>query len=62
ATLDQPGLHELIDRLQVHIIVVHEGIAQTYFPPPAGAGGQSQVQSSSDEQRRMPLSSEAPSI
>jgi uncharacterized alpha-E superfamily protein len=46
ATLDQPGLHELIDRLQVHIIVVHEGIAQTYFPPRAGASGQSQVQSS----------------
>lgn len=62
ATLDQPGLHELIDRLQVHIIVVHEGIAQTYFPPPAGPGGQSQVQSSSDEQQRMPLSSESPSI
>lgn len=62
ATLDQPGLHELIDRLQVHIIVVHEGIAQAYFPPPAGAGDQSQVQSSSDEQQRMPLSSEAPSI
>jgi uncharacterized alpha-E superfamily protein len=62
ATLDQPGLHELIDRLQVHIIVVHEGIAQTYFPPPTGAGGQSQVQSSSDEQQGIPLSSEAPSI
>jgi uncharacterized alpha-E superfamily protein len=62
ATLDQPGLHELIDRLQVHIIVVHEGIAQTYFPPPAGAGGQSQIQSSSDEQQRIPLSPAAPSI
>ena len=43
ATLDQPGLHELIDRLQLHIIVVHEGIAQTYFPPRAGAG-RAQVQ------------------
>jgi uncharacterized alpha-E superfamily protein len=62
ATLDQPGLHELIDRLQVHIIGVHEGIAQAYFPPPAGAGGQGQVQSSSDEQQEIPLSSEAPSI
>jgi uncharacterized alpha-E superfamily protein len=51
ATLDQPGLHELIDRLQLHIIVVHEGIAQTYFPPRAGASGQSQVQFSSDERQ-----------
>jgi len=32
AALDQPGLHELIDRLQLHIIGVHDGIAQTYFP------------------------------
>lgn len=62
ATLDQPGLHELIDRLQVHIIVVHEGIAQTYFPPPAAAGDQSRVQSSSDEEQRISLSSEAPSV
>ncbi len=62
ATLDQPGLHELIDRLQVYIIVVHEAIAQTYFPPRAGASGQGQVQSSSDERQRVPLSSEGPAI
>jgi len=62
ATLDQAGLHEFIDRLQLHIIVVHEGIAQTYFPPRAGAGGQSQVQFSSDERQTIPLSSDAPSI
>jgi uncharacterized alpha-E superfamily protein len=61
ATLDQPGLHELIDRLQLHIIVVHEGIAQTYFPPRAGTSGQSQVQLSSDERPRTPVSSDAPS-
>jgi uncharacterized alpha-E superfamily protein len=62
ATLDQAGLHELIDRLQLHIIVVHEGIAQTYFPPRAGVSGQSQVQFSSGEPRKIPLSSDAPSI
>jgi uncharacterized alpha-E superfamily protein len=62
ATLDQAGLHEFIDRLQLHIIVVHEGIAQTYFPPRAVASGQSQVQLSSDERQRMPLFSDAPSI
>jgi uncharacterized alpha-E superfamily protein len=61
ATLDQAGLHELIDRLQLHIIVVHEGIAQTYFPPGAGASGQSQAQFSSDERQKIPLSSDAPS-
>ena len=46
ATLDKPALHELIDRLQVHILVVHEGIAETYFPPRPDAGAESQVQSS----------------
>jgi uncharacterized alpha-E superfamily protein len=62
ATLDQAGLHELIDRLQLHIIVVHEGIAQTYFPSRAGASGQSQVQLASDERQKMPSFSDAPSI
>ena len=55
ATLDQPGLHELIDRLQLHISGVHEGIAQTYFPARAGAGGQTQVQSSSEQLQTLPL-------
>jgi uncharacterized alpha-E superfamily protein len=32
ATLDQPGLHELIDQIQLHIIKVHERLAETYFP------------------------------
>jgi uncharacterized alpha-E superfamily protein len=31
-TLDQPGLHELIDQIQLHIIKVHERLAETYFP------------------------------
>jgi uncharacterized alpha-E superfamily protein len=56
--LDQPGLHELIDRLQLHIIVVHEGIAQSYFPPRAGSILQSQAQSASAE-RRTPLGADA---
>ena len=60
ATLDQPGLHELIDQLQLHIIVVHEGIAQTYFPPRAGNGGQTQAQSTSAERQTMPLFLDAP--
>ena len=32
ATLDQPGLHELIDNIQLHIHHVHNGIAESYFP------------------------------
>jgi uncharacterized alpha-E superfamily protein len=61
ATLDQSGLHELIDRLQLHIIHVHHGIAQTYFPPSEAASGQSQVQFGTDERLTMRLFSEAPS-
>jgi uncharacterized alpha-E superfamily protein len=58
ATLDQSGLHELIDRLQLHIIGVHQGIAETYFPPRAGE--QSQVQLANDERQTLPLFSDAP--
>ena len=42
--LDQPGLHELIDRLQLHINGVHDGIAQTYFPSRAGLPQMRQMQ------------------
>jgi uncharacterized alpha-E superfamily protein len=51
--LDQPALHELIDLLQLHINVVHEGIARTYFAPRASAAapGQSQVLSLSGDAR-----------
>ncbi len=48
ATLDQPGLHELIDKIQLHMINVHDGIAQNYFPSHATPGAQrmsAQVQS-----------------
>ena len=58
--LDQPGLHEFIDLLQLHINAVHRGVAQTYFPPRAEASTQSQVQFLSDERQTMPLFSDAP--
>jgi uncharacterized alpha-E superfamily protein len=32
ATLDQPGLHDLIDKIQLRINGVHDGIASIYFP------------------------------
>jgi uncharacterized alpha-E superfamily protein len=32
ATLDQPGLHDLIDEIQLRIQDVHGGIASIYFP------------------------------
>ncbi len=52
ATLDQPGLHELIDKIQLRIHDVHARLAENYFPSPSTAGiqrpaaGQSQRQSS----------------
>jgi uncharacterized alpha-E superfamily protein len=59
-TLDQPGLHELIDRLQLHLIVVHEGIAETYFPPRAAGSSQNQVQSATGSPKRTPLAADTP--
>ncbi|HEU4529848.1 MAG TPA: alpha-E domain-containing protein [Steroidobacteraceae bacterium] len=52
ATLDQPGLHDLIDRLQLHVNNVHDMIAEIYFPSrmdgmrrmPSQAQGQNQSQ------------------
>ena len=32
--LDQNGLHELIDHLQLHLSRIHDRIAKTYFPQP----------------------------
>lgn len=55
-TLDQAGLHELIDRLQVHIFGVHDGIAQTYFPSRSGTpGAQRQLQWSEPADKTLPL-------
>jgi len=59
-TIDQPGLHELIDRLQLHLIVVHEGIAETYFPPRAAGSSQSQVQSSAESQKKISRAADTP--
>jgi uncharacterized alpha-E superfamily protein len=55
ATLDQPGLHDLIDEIQLRIHGVHNGIASIYFPSrdvsgaprmPSQSQSQSQRQSS----------------
>jgi uncharacterized alpha-E superfamily protein len=63
AALDQPGLHELIDRLQLHIIGVHAGIAQTYFPSRGGGPTMRQSQSqSADAHRTLPLFADAPIV
>jgi hypothetical protein len=40
ATLDQPGLHELIDKIQLHINHVHERLAESYFPSRDDSGVQ----------------------
>jgi uncharacterized alpha-E superfamily protein len=36
-SLDQAGLHELIDRVQLHLTVLHDTIADSYFPRQPGA-------------------------
>jgi uncharacterized alpha-E superfamily protein len=58
ATLDQPGLHELIDRLQLHINNVHGMIAGIYFPSHVGEARRlpSQSPMQSQTQRQTSLS------
>jgi len=61
ATLDQPGLHELIDRLQLHINNVHNMIAANYFPSRDVDGARrmpSQSQPQAQSQRQSSLSFE----
>ncbi len=55
ATLDQPGLHELIDKLQLHINNVHNMIAEAYFPS-RDATGMQRMPSQSQSQRQSSLS------
>jgi uncharacterized alpha-E superfamily protein len=55
ATLDQPGLHDLIDDIQLRISNVHSRLAEIYFPSGEVSGvqrmtGQSQSQSQSQRQ------------
>ena len=59
ATLDQPGLHELIDKIQLHINNVHNMIAEIYFPPSDVSGARrmpSQSQTQGQSQRQSSLS------
>jgi hypothetical protein len=55
ATLDQPGLHELIDNIQLHIHNVHNGIAESYFPS-GDISGVQRMSSQSQSQRQTSLS------
>jgi len=54
--LDQPGLHELIDHLQLYLIDVHDSIADTYFPAPTGASFHGQSHGTAE--RPLPLVAE----
>jgi hypothetical protein len=59
ATLDQPGLHELIDNIQLHISNVHSRLAEIYFPSGEISGMQrmsGQSQSQGQTQRQTSLS------
>lgn len=55
ATLDQPGLHELIDRFQLHINNVHDMIAEIYFPSREMVG-QQRLSAQKQSQRQAALS------
>jgi hypothetical protein len=58
-TLDQPGLHELIDRFQLNISNVHDMIAAIYFPSRDLSGARrmpSQSPAQSQTQRQSSLS------
>jgi uncharacterized alpha-E superfamily protein len=52
ATLDQPGLHELIDNIQLHIHNVHNGIAESYFPSGNVSGMQRMSSTSQTQSQR----------
>ena len=57
ATLDQPGLHELIDKIQLRIQDVHNGIASIYFPSRDVSGApRMPSQSQTQSQRQSSLS------
>jgi uncharacterized alpha-E superfamily protein len=59
ATLDQPGLHDLMDRIQLHIHNVHNMLASIYFPSRDASGAQrmpSQSASNTQGQRQTSLS------
>src|SRR4029077_9151445 len=56
ATLDQPGLHELIDKLQLHINDVHNMSAGIYFPShDVGGAHRMPSQSQTQSQRQSTL-------
>jgi uncharacterized alpha-E superfamily protein len=59
ATLDQPGLHELIDNIQLRIHDVHDGIAQIYFPSSVKDSQRMPSQSQTQSQRQSSLFSVA---
>jgi uncharacterized alpha-E superfamily protein len=57
ATLDQPGLHELIDDIQLRISRVHSRLAEIYFPSGEISGVQRMTgQGQSQSQRQTSLS------
>src|SRR6185295_12692344 len=58
-TLDQPGLHDLIDKIQLHINNVHDMIAEIYFPSRNVGGARpllGQARSQGQTQRQSSLS------
>ncbi len=59
ADIDQVGLHQLIDHLQVYLIGVHASIAQAYFPAVPG-NARRPMQQSQEGGSTLPLFADAP--
>jgi uncharacterized alpha-E superfamily protein len=55
AEVDQQGLHQLIDHLQVYLIGVHASIAQTYFPALPGNARRPAIQTQEQGGSTLPL-------
>jgi uncharacterized alpha-E superfamily protein len=53
--IDQPGLHQLIDQLQVYLSGVHASIAQAYFPALPDSARRSQQSQTQDGGSTLPL-------
>jgi uncharacterized alpha-E superfamily protein len=58
--IDQPGLHQLIDQLQVYLSGVHASIAQAYFPALPGNAPRSIQSQAQDGGSTLPLFADAP--
>jgi uncharacterized alpha-E superfamily protein len=60
AQLDQQGLHEFIDHLQLHVINLHDAIATIYFPARAGTRPAPSFSRSQEQRQTLSLFADSP--